>query len=76
MLLVKKKIDTIRMLLYPKHKSVMFAPSDFDSKSLPADRLHGKTSAAMVPETKEPGQAKLAQEVSGSQVSRDMDAHF
>lgn len=53
----------------------MFAPSDFDSESLPADGIHGKTSATMVPETKEPGQAKLAQKVSGSQVNTDMDKH-
>lgn len=51
------------------------APSDFDSESLQADGIHGKTSAAMVPETKEPGPAQLAQEVSGSQVNTDMGAH-
>lgn len=53
----------------------MFAPSDFDSQSLPEDGIHGKTSAAMVPETKEPGQTELAQEVSGSQVITDVDTH-
>lgn len=57
------------------HKFGMFALSDFDSESLPANGIHGKTSAAVVPETKEPGQAEFAQKVSGSQVSTDMDTH-
>lgn len=71
----KKKHDLHLWLDSWNKKSVMFAPSDFDSESLPANGIHGKTSAAMVPETKEPGQAKLAQKVSGSQVSTDLDAH-
>lgn len=50
------------------------APSDFDSESLQADGIHRKTSAAMVPETKEPGPAQLAQEVPGSQVNTDRGA--
>uniref|UniRef100_A0A8D0CXP4 Ceramide synthase 2 n=1 Tax=Sander lucioperca TaxID=283035 RepID=A0A8D0CXP4_SANLU len=41
--------------------------SDFNSKSLQADWLFRKTSAAMVQETKEPGQTEFAQKVSRGQ---------
>lgn len=44
--------------------------SDFNSKSLQADWLFRKTSAAMVQETKEPGQTQFAQKVSRGQVNR------
>lgn len=43
--------------------------SDFNSKSLQADWLFRKTSAAMVQETKEPGQTEFAQKVSRGQVN-------
>lgn len=43
--------------------------SDFNSKSLQADRLFRKRSAAMVQETKEPGQTEFAQKVSRGQVN-------
>lgn len=44
------------------------------SEPLQADRLLGKTSAAMVQETEEPRQAEFAQEVSGGQVNAPI--HF
>lgn len=56
---------------------------DFNNKSLQADWVFRKTSAAMVQETKEPGQTESAQEISGGQVNEhtnilcllNIDAH-
>lgn len=44
--------------------------SEFNSKSLQADGLFGKTSAAVVQETEEPGQTEFAEKIPWSQVNK------
>ncbi len=48
---------------------------DFNSKSLQADRLFRKTSAAMVQEAEKPGQTEFAQKVSRGQVNTHTHTH-
>lgn len=49
--------------------------SEFNSKSLQADWLFRKTSAAMVQETEEPGQTEFAQKIQRGQVNKQTNTH-